>query len=205
MAAVTTTDFRALPPAPEPHRRNVTLIGTVLAIAAGTMLVGGLLGSYFAMRDAIAEANGTWIERGALPNVALAVTYATLLMSSFTAQWAVSAIKMDERRQANVALAITLVLGVAFVNGLTFCWAQLGQTAGDGAYGTHMYAVTVTHLLLVLAAHVYLVVMGFRVLGGQFGPRNTEFVASAAAFWHFTVAAGAVIYWCLWFLEGGPG
>ena len=30
------------------------------------------------------------------------------------------------------------------------------------------------------------------------------FVVAAAAFWHFVVAAGAVVYWCLWFLMGGP-
>lgn len=204
MAAVTTSDVRALPPAPEPHRRNVNLVGTVLAIAAGTMLVGALLGSYFAARATVNSQGATWVDPGVLPNVALAVTYASLLMSSFTIQWAVSAMKVNERRQAYVALGVTLLLGVAFVNGLSFVWAQMGHAAGDGAFGTHMYAVTVTHLLLVIAAHLFVVVMGFRVLGGQFGPRNLEFVVSAAAFWHFTVAAGAVIYWSLWFLEGGP-
>jgi heme/copper-type cytochrome/quinol oxidase subunit 3 len=67
-----------------------------------------------------------------------------------------------------------------------------------------MYALTVTHLLLVIAAILLLVVMAFRVIGGQFGPRNSEFVASAAAFWHFTVLAGGVVWWCVWFLNTVP-
>ena len=204
MAAVTTTDGRRLPPASARSRRNVVLVGTMLAIAAATTLVGALLGSYFAAREAVARDGGTWVDSSAIPNVALAVTYATLLMSSFTVQWAVSALKIGDRRQAYVAVGLTLMLGVAFVNGMTFSWGQLGETAGDAGYGGHMYAVTVTHLLLVLAAHLYVVVVAFRLLGGQLGRRDTECMTGAAAFWHFTVAAAALIYWSLWFLEGGP-
>jgi heme/copper-type cytochrome/quinol oxidase subunit 3 len=181
------------------------LVGTLLAVAAGTTLMGGLLGAYFAAREAVTSTGGEWAaEVGDLPNVALAVTYLALLLSGFTVQWVVSAVKVAERRQASAAIGATLLLGFAFVNGLSFCYTQLGLQAGEDTYANVVYAVTGTHLFLVLAAIVYLVVTGFRVLGGQFGPGNAEQVVSAAAFWHFTVAAGAVVYWCLWFLEGGP-
>lgn len=196
----------ALPPAAPAPRRNVALVGTLFAIAAGVMLMGGLLASYFGARQVTQAAGKAWLPDGAtLSNVALAVTYVSLLMSSFTAQWAVSAIKMDDRRQGYVAIGLTLLLAAAFINGLTFCWAQLGVGAGDGAFGDHMYVVTAVHLLLVVAAIIYLVVMAFRVLGGQFGPRNSEFVAAAVAFWHFAVLAGVAVWWSIWFLEGGPG
>jgi heme/copper-type cytochrome/quinol oxidase subunit 3 len=197
----------ALPPAAPAPRRNVALAGTMFAIAAGIMLMGGLLAAYFGARQVVHHAGGTWLDttQTPLPNVALAVTYVSLLMSSFTAQWAVSAIKMDDRRQGYVAIGLTLMLAAAFVNGLTFCWGQLGVAAGDGAFADRMYAVTAVHLLLVVVAVVYFVVMAFRVLGGQFGSRNSEFVVSAVAFWHFVVVAGVAVWWCIWFLEGGPG
>lgn len=195
----------ALPPAAAPPRRNVALVCTIFAIAAGTMLLGGLLASYFLARQTVQDGGNQWVDPTIIPNVGAVVAYSTLLMSSFTAQWAVSAVKADDRRQSYVALGLTLLLGAAFVNGLTFCWSQLGLTAGDGGFADHMYAVTVTHTGLTVAAIVLFLVMTFRVLGGQFGPRNSEFVASAAAFWHFVVLAGAVIWWCVWFLEGGPG
>ena len=158
------------------------------------------------MREVVQDGGGTWVDttKITLPNMALAMTYLSLGMSSFTAQWAVSAIKLDERRQAYVAMGLTLVLATAFINGLTFCWDQLGATAGDGAFADHMYAVTAVHLLLVVAAIVFFAVMAFRALGGQFAARNAEFVASAVAFWHFVVVAGVVVWWCIWFLEGGP-
>jgi cytochrome c oxidase subunit 3 len=184
----------------------VALVGTMFAIAAGLMLMGGLLASYFGARQVVHHAGKAWVPDGVtLPNVALAVTYASLLMSSFTAQWVVSAIKLDDRRQAYVATGLTLLLGGAFINGLTFCWAQLGAGAGDGAFADRMFAVTAVHLLLVVLAIVYLVVIAFRALGGQFGPRSSEGVVGAVAFWHFMVFAGVAVWWCIWFLEGGPG
>jgi cytochrome c oxidase subunit 3 len=196
----------ALPPAAPAPRRNVALVGTMFAIAAGLMLMGALLASYFGARQVVHHSGKAWVPDGvSLPNVALFITYVTLLMSSFTAQWVVSAVKLDDRRQAYVAIGLTLLFGAAFINGLTFCWGQLLAGAGDGAFADRMFAVTGVHLILVIAAIVYFVVMAFRVLGGQFGPRNSEVVVGAVAFWHFIVFAGLAVWWCIWFLEGGPG
>lgn len=203
MAFTTATEPLALPPLPAPQRRGQIMVATILAITASTVLIGALLGSFLAGERA---AGNDWLPDGvSLPNVALLVTYSTLLMSSFTAQWAVSAIRMAERSQSLVATGLTLLLGGAFLNGMTFCWEQLGAVAGDGGYGDRMFAVTATHTLLVVVAMLYILVMGFRVVGGQYGPRNAEFVASAAAFWHFVVVAGFFVWYVLWFLEGGPG
>lgn len=195
----------ALPPAPERGRRNVMLVGTLFAIAAGTTLIGGLLAGYFSARDLARGAGEAWVpDDVVLPNVALFVGYLTLAMSSFTAQWSVAAIKARDRRGAYVAIALTLVLGLAFVNALSFSWSQLGMVAGASRFATTVYAVTITHLLVVIAALVALVVVGFRALGGQFSPNDREMVVSAAAFWHFSVAAGLIVWYCIWFLEGGP-
>lgn len=192
--------------APGSERRGgLTMVGTFLAIAAGTMLIGGLLAGWLAARDAALTAGSPWLREGVdIPNLSVAVTYTTLLMSSFTAQWAVYAASRDDRKNLYVALGITLVLGLAFVNGLSFVYDQLGLEAGLTDVATSTYAVTVTHLLLVLAAHVLFVVMGFRALTGQVSSRRRELVGAAAAFWHFTVVAGAAVYLVVFFFEGAP-
>lgn len=195
----------ALPPAPPAHRRNVVLVGTLLAIAAGTTLLGAALGTYFDAREASTAAGEAWPPDGVeLPNVALAVGYGTLLMSSFFAAWAAAALKIGDRKQAYMAVGLTVAFGLLFVNALSFAWQNMSLVAGDGAFADAVWAVSGLHALLVLVAVGAFVVMGFRVIGGQFSPRNREFVVAAAAFWHFVVAAGAVVYWCLWFLMGGP-
>jgi len=187
------------------RRANLTMVGTFLAIAAGTMLVGALLGGWLAARDAALTAGSPWLREGfELPNLALAVTYATLLMSSVTAQWAVYAASHDDRKNLYVALGVTIVLGLAFINGLSFVYDQLGLEAGLTDVATFTYAVTVTHLLLVVAAMILFVVMGFRALTGQVSARRRELVAAAASFWHFTVLAGAAVYLVVFFFEGAP-
>ncbi|MGI9119436.1 MAG: cytochrome c oxidase subunit 3 [Acidimicrobiales bacterium] len=194
-----------LPPAPDRRRPNVILVGTLFVIAGGVMLLGGLLAGYFSARQVAQAANQEWPPKEvAIPNVQLFLAYLTLLMSSFTAQWAVSAIAGRDRRSMYVAIGLTLMLGLAFVNALSFSWGQLGLEAGANRYANTVYALTVTHLLVVIVAMVGMVVMGFRAFGGQFSPRDRELVVAAAAFWHFAVAAGVVIWYCLWFLEGGP-
>jgi cytochrome c oxidase subunit 3 len=116
----------------------------------------------------------------------------------------VSALSSRDRRSMYVALGLTLLLGLAFVNAMSFTWSQLGMVAGADAFSTTVYALTVTHLLVLVAAHVALLVVGFRALGGQFSPRNREMVVSVAAFWHFAVAMGLVVWYAVWFLEAGP-
>jgi heme/copper-type cytochrome/quinol oxidase subunit 3 len=112
---------------------------------------------------------------------------------------------MADRRQAYMATAFTIAMGLLFINGMTFSWKQLGLAAGDSPYATGMYAVTITHALLVVAAIATFVVVGFRVYAGRFEPRDTEPVTAAVIVWHFVVLSGLVIWWTLWFVEGGPG
>jgi heme/copper-type cytochrome/quinol oxidase subunit 3 len=192
-------------PAPEPGRRNVVLVGTLVGAAGVVALIGALLGGYLSARDVAQADNVAFPPEGtAIPNVALLVTYMGLVLSAFTAHWAYSAIRQDDRKQAYWALGATGVLGACFLNGVSFAWVQLGLVAGSSAYANHVYAVTVTHMVLVVGALITFLVVGFRVFGGQLGRSESELLLSAVVIWDVVVAAGVVIWWTLWFLEGGP-
>jgi heme/copper-type cytochrome/quinol oxidase subunit 3 len=104
-----------------------------------------------------------------------------------------------------MATAFTIFLGLLFLNGMTFSWGRIGLAAGETPYATGMYAVTITHALIVVAAIAMWVVVAFRVYGGQFSPSNADPVKAAVIVWHFAVLSGLVIWWALWFVEGGPG
>ena len=189
-----------LPPAQEAQRRRIMIVGTALALGAVTALFGGLLGLYFAARQSADQ----WPPQGVqIPNVALVVATVTLLMSASTAQWAVWAIRHGDRRHMYLAIAVTLILGLAWVNVLSFSWTQIHATI-DTDYGRVMYAVTISHLLFAVAAMVALVVVGFRALGGQFSRRNTSMVQAAAMLWHGVVVMWVIVWFCLFFIEGSP-
>jgi len=197
MAAPT---WYGLPPAQEAQRRRLVIIGTALALATVTALFGGLLGSYFAVR----QSAGEWPPQGVeIPNVPLALATATLLMSSVTAQWAVWSIRHDDRRHMYSGIAVTVIFGLAYVNVLTFTWTQVHASI-DSDYGLVMYATTIGHLLFAVVAMVALVVVGFRALGGQFSPRNTAMVQAAAMLWHGVVGMWLIVWYCLFFIEGSP-
>src|SRR3954447_6462691 len=208
MAAVTAYDPIGVEPAPAPvlGRRNVLLVGTLLVVAAGTALIGSLLAGYFSARDIAHAANKPWVPKGTtLPNVALFVSFIGLVLSAFTAQWSLYALRIEDRRQAYLAVASTIGFGLLFVNGMSFCWSRLGLGADSSPYALHMYSVSVVHTLVVVAAIAMFIVIGFRVFGGQITTRNSEPMVAAVVFWHFAVISGVVVWWCLWFLEGGPG
>jgi heme/copper-type cytochrome/quinol oxidase subunit 3 len=195
-----------LPPAPEPRRRTTMVVGAVFAVAAGIMLLAGVHASYFAARELATQGGQPWVPDDVqLPNVPLLMAYGSLLLSMFTAQWSLAAIKMGERRQMYIAIGVTLVFGIMFVNGLTFAWSAMELAMGDSVYANSVFLVSGTHLLMVVAAMVVLVVVGFRALGGQYSSRNTEFVTAGVLLWHAAALAGVVVWWSLWFLEGGPG
>lgn len=193
-------------PAPAPGRRNVLLVGALLGVAAATVLLGSVLGDYLHARDAARADNVPWVPEGTtIPNVALFVSFIGLTLSAFFAQWTLAALKMDDRRQAYMAVSFTIGMGLLFINGMTFSWSRLAQIAGENPYANAMYAVTVTHVLIVIAAIAMWVIVAFRVFAGQFDARNTEPVKAALVVWHFAVLAGLVVWWTLWFVEGGPG
>jgi cytochrome c oxidase subunit 3 len=189
-----------LPPAQEAQRRRLMIVGTAFAIGALVMLFGALLGLYFSAR----ADGGEWPPQTVqVPNVPLAVATVTLVMSSVTAQWAPAALRQGDRRHMYMAISITVVLGGAFANALTFAWTRLNATV-DSTYGLHMYAVTVPHLVLTAGGVLALIVVGFRALGGQFSPRNASMVQAAVMLWHAVVALWLVIWFCLFFLERAP-
>jgi cytochrome c oxidase subunit 3 len=108
-------------------------------------------------------------------------------------QWAVYSITRDDRTHTYLALGVTLLLGAAFVNQTTFLYHQAAVTLAQ-AEGPLFYAVTGGHLAMVVAGMVFIVLMGFRALGGQFSSRQPDGIAAAAVFWYATVAVYAVVW-----------
>jgi heme/copper-type cytochrome/quinol oxidase subunit 3 len=191
----------ALPPAPAPARPRVLMTATALAIVGCGSLFAGLLGLYATYRSAAGGTTGAWLPDGVtVPLTPGNVGAATLVMSSVIVQWAVYAIGNRDRLNAYLALGLTLVLGAAFMVGTSFLYTQIGASVRT-TYGVLLYAVSGAHLAMLAAAMVYVALMAFRVLGGQFSGKDREGVAAAAMFWHFTVAAGLATWYTLYILK----
>lgn len=190
----------ALAPPPAPARPRVLLIATAFVAAAAAMALLALVGVYLAERaDVLADPRGVWFpEEASLPLTPPNMSAVTLLMSSVTIQWAVYAIGNDDRTNANVAMGLTLVFGFAYLNSATYLLSQLNLGVAESLPGLLIHAIGGMHVALVAAAMIFVVLMAFRTLGGQYSSRDREGVAAAALFWHVTVALYLVIWYAVY-------
>ena len=173
-------------------RRRGTLTLTVLLLdAAGIMLFAALAGAYVHIRhlDGPFPPKGVKIDRY-LGNFVVI----TMLMGAVMLEWAANALRRDERRQAKAGLAITIGLGVAVLNLLSFGASRAGFGPASHPFGTLVTALVAVFGIAVAIGVGLVAFTLFRVIGGQVSPVEPEQLRASAWYWHFTVAA-AVIVW----------
>jgi heme/copper-type cytochrome/quinol oxidase subunit 3 len=194
MADTSTLALDTGTPPPVLPRRRELLFGTAFLTAGVVMAMATLIGAYIATRDANGAA---WLSANTIPLSQPNMQLITIGMSVVTMQWAVWSINRDDRYHTYLALGVTLLLGVAFVNQVSFLYNQAGITIVQ-AEGPLFYAVTAGHLAMVVAGMVFMALMGFRTLGGQFSSRQPDGIGAAAIFWYAACALYAVIWFAVY-------
>lgn len=193
--AVTTThtlDLAAAPP-PLPRRQRVVLLGAALAVAGAVVLFATLLAVYVSQR---AGAGGSWFGKDVtIPLSPPNMEMLTLAMSSVVIQWALYAVRNDDRPNTYVALALTVVLGGAFIVSEGYLYSQMGLSI-ETVPGLLVYTITGAHIAMLVLAMLFVLLTVFRALGGQFGPSDRDGVAAAALTWHATV----LLFVPIWFI-----
>src|SRR5688572_22983415 len=134
-----------------------------VAIASIIMMFAGLTSAYI-VKSSLAN----W-EEVETP-VAFWYSTAAILLSSLTIQLALRAFKQRELRQYRVLMAVTLILGVAFVylqwSGFNWMWDNGVRFRGAGA-GQFLYIIAGLHGLHVIGGIIALAVMLLKVFFGR--------------------------------------
>lgn len=183
-------------PAELPRPRTL-LVGTAFAAAASVMTMVALLGVYVQERTAAVGAGQPWLPKGAVRLPPGTMMLFTMLMSAVTIQWAVYAIKRDDRRNTYVALGLTGLFGVAVINQMAFAYRDMKLPVSANTANLLVYCVTGGFLVMLVAALVLGVVAGFRTLAGQYSSRLADGVTAAAIYWHATVAVYVAIWYAI--------
>lgn len=192
-------EVASAPPAP-PTRPRVVMVATAFTIAGILLFFGGMLGIYLMLRADALAAGQLWLPEGSVfplqqPNVMLFA----LIGSSFMIQWAVDAIRRDDRQQAYLALGITLLFGIAVLNMAAYLYSVLKlDIAIQSPMPIMVYTITGAHLLMLIGAMVFTALMAFRALGGQFSSRQYDGMSAAAMFWHAQVVIFAIIWYAIY-------
>lgn len=195
--ATTAVSPLANPTAPAPRRPRVLLIGSAFGAAASALVVLTTLAVYLQVRDDFRDAGGT----GGIPDdFILPLTpggmgMVTLLMSVVTVSWAVWALRRDDRPHAYLAIGVTILLGIAFINATVYLYQSLSLGLTASSLGGLLYIVTGSHLVMTVVGLVFVAAMGFQSLGGQLTGRDAEGMSAAALYWYVNVAVYAVIYY----------
>ncbi|MDA7086723.1 cytochrome c oxidase subunit 3 [Pseudomonas sp. SA3-5] len=112
-----------------------------------------------------------------------------LVSSSFTLTFAHHALRKNQRKPLTLWLALTLVLGAAFLvfqaEEYIHAYTELGLTLGSGIYGATFFMLTGFHGAHVTLGAIMLTVMLVRVLRGHFSPEHHFGFEAAAWYWHF--------------------
>ena len=190
----TATGQLALPPAALPAPRRQLFIGTAVACVAATMLMGGMLAIWVLLRERVVDGGGRFPVDYIIPEVATNVMLMTVWALCLFAQWAVYSSTRGDRAHTALALGVTGLLAIAFINAQAFVYVDMGVEINATYYGVLFYAVTGAMLALVVAGLVYSVVAAFRALGGRLG--ETEILSAHALYWYFI----AIAYSAVWFV-----
>jgi heme/copper-type cytochrome/quinol oxidase subunit 3 len=187
----------ATAPAPVLPRRRQVLYGSAFAAGGFAIMILSLVGLYLEARSG---QRSLWLSENAIPLTQPNVMFGTLLIGSVTAQWAVYSLARNDRGHSYLALAITLLMGLAFINQTWFLLGEIGLGMNQ-AEGPYFYAVVGSHLAMLGAALAFWAVTGVRALGGSYSSRNPDAVSAAALFWHVNVALYAVIWLAVYIMK----
>jgi len=186
-------------PPPAPRRPRVLLVGTVFASAACVMFFVGLMGVYLHLRWAGRLHGGTWLPQAVhIPLTQPNVMLFTLLMSSFTVQWAVWAAKNDDRRHLYLSIGVSLLLAFAFLNQAAYLYSLISLDVHGNQQSVLIYTITGAQLAMMIVAMIFVALMGFRALAGQFTSRQYDGITAAALFWQTSVAMYALLWYAIY-------
>jgi heme/copper-type cytochrome/quinol oxidase subunit 3 len=181
-------DFRAGQALGLDHRK----LGMWLFIASEVMFFGGLIATYLHYKYSLG-----FPESSELNVVLVGLNTMVLLTSSYMVVNGLDAIRKGRPGRLAVYLLATIVLGVAFLTGQIYEFADLyahGVTLTGSIFGSSFFTLTGFHGLHVTAGVIWAIVTLVRALRGAFGPQDNMGVEIFGLYWHFVDIVWIVLF-----------
>ena len=177
------------------------ILGMLLFITSEVMFFAGLFAAYFSTRAAN-QTTSAWTHFQPLLNPLSLILVATIILitSSFTCQFAVWAIRRDDRKGFVRNIAVTLVLGIVFLIGQVYDYSTIGFGISDTPFGTTFYTLTGFHGAHVFGGVLMLAVILYRGMSGQFSSKHHDAVEAVSFYWHFVDVVWIALFSTLYIL-----
>ena len=194
------------------------VLGMLLFITSEVMFFAGLFAAYFSIRANFIDLDGVhrwppekWahlLEPFALftPSGALNLIFPAtviLVVSSFTCQLGVNAIRRGDRPAFLRNFGATLVLGITFLLVQAYDYSVLmaeGLSLGATTFGTTYFTLTGFHGAHVFGGVLMLGVVAYRGMAGQFSAKHHDMVEATSLYWHFVDVVWIILFSILYLL-----
>ena len=213
--ALTTTEHSPVAGLAHDSRGGISnvILGMLLFITSEVMFFAGLFAAYFSVRANAQVWPPINPESTAIPQEAFHLAIlplvgpatVMLILSSFTCQFAVWAIRRGDRTAFLRNIGFTFTIGVAFLIMQAIDYvilAEEGITLSAGTFGTTYFTLTGFHGAHVLAGVIMLGVVLYRGMAGQFSARHHDAVEATSLYWHFVDVVWILLFSLLYLLPG---
>jgi cytochrome c oxidase subunit III len=157
--------------------------GTVCFCATEAMLFASFIGAYFFLRgsvEAFAAEGGKYV-----PLTRPLIMTVLLLTSSASAWWGEQGIKRGDTMRLRIGLAVTVVLGIAFLAIQASEYAHRETSWTTSAYDSLFITITGFHGAHVAGGLLMNLYVQLRAWLGHFDAERHEAVSNAVLYWHF--------------------
>jgi heme/copper-type cytochrome/quinol oxidase subunit 3 len=176
------------------------LVGTLCALVAGAMFTTGVTSAYLSVRNATGASEFVPV---AMPfnNYVAVMIASTLILASIAAGWAVTSMRLGNRRYASTGFGLAAFLGIATLNLIWFLGVDAKLSVDNGAYTVLFYAMLATAVIMVVIGLVSSLIGMARVLGGQATARQPHYALASAWGQHLALASWFAIYMTAYWLK----
>ncbi len=171
------------PPAYVEGTHDPATWGLALFITTEAIIFSLLFVSYWYVRSG----SVAWPPAGVEPPKLLTplINTALLLTSSGTAIWAERGIKKGSQRQLRIGMAITFLLGLAFLSLQLDEYADESLIIHESAYASFFYVITGFHTTHVFVGLMMWAYAQLRAWCGHFNARKHLAITNIGWYWHF--------------------
>ncbi|MBC7882188.1 MAG: heme-copper oxidase subunit III [Anaerolineae bacterium] len=181
------------------HGPDLRMFGFSLFLVSEGMLFVGLFVAYFAFR-ASAPA---WPPAGTpeLEKFMPSVFTAILVASSGVIYLADRALLKGDMGKFRLFWGLTTLMGLIFLGGQAYEWANLTFTLKSGLYGGTFYVLTGFHGMHVIIGIILQIIMLIRSFkAGRYTPESHYGPAATSVYWHFVDVVWVALFGMLYIL-----
>jgi cytochrome c oxidase subunit 3 len=178
--------------------RSMNWWGMIFFITSEALIFANLIATFLYLEIRNLPVNGWRLPNGDhLDYVYPLINTFILLASSIPARIAGAGAAKGNRRQLLGGLLGTVVLGAIFLGGQVYEYTNLiaqNFTLQFKVFGSAFFTLTGFHGLHVTVGILFLLVVFFRALRGDFSPKQHFAVEAAEMYWHFVDLVWVVVF-----------